>query len=153
MGYKIPRSVLVVIHNAEREVLLLERADVPGFWQSVTGSQERSEETMRETALRELQEETGIDVISNGLDLRDWNRVVTYEILPQWRHRYSPEITSNQEFQFDVCIPKSTVIRIASKEHLQFRWFDWREAMDQCFSPSNREAIRQLSSRYWKMGD
>lgn len=148
MGYKIPRSVLVVIHCAEREILLLERADVPGFWQSVTGSQNHFEETMKETAMRELQEETGIDVTAAGLDLRDWNQMITYEILPQWRHRYSPDVTHNQEYQFDVRISKSDAIRVAPEEHLQFRWFGWKEAMEQCFSPSNREAIRQLPNRF-----
>ena len=148
MGYKIPRSVLVVIHSAKREILLLERADVPGFWQSVTGSRDHMDESMRATASRELQEETGLDILSAGLDLRDWNQMVTYEILPQWRYRYAPEVLYNREYQFDVRVPQSVKIRIATKEHLQFRWFGWREAMDRCFSPSNREAIRQLPDRF-----
>ena len=55
--YKQPVSVLVVIYTAKLDVLLLERADHPGYWQSVTGSQEPGE-TLLETANRELVEET-----------------------------------------------------------------------------------------------
>ena len=40
MPPKIPQSVLVVIHTPALEVLLIERADAPGFWQSVTGSKD-----------------------------------------------------------------------------------------------------------------
>jgi dATP pyrophosphohydrolase len=60
--YKIPESVLVVIHTPEREVLLMERADRPGFWQSVTGSKDRPDEELFEVAVREVAEETGIRI-------------------------------------------------------------------------------------------
>src|SRR3546814_11532782 len=62
MAYKIPESVLVVIHTAALEVLLLERADKPGFWQSVTGSKDAIDEALQLTAIREVAEETGIVV-------------------------------------------------------------------------------------------
>ena len=58
--YKIPVSVLVVIHTPDMQVLLLERADHPGYWQSVTGSQNQGE-TLVQTAVREVAEETGLD--------------------------------------------------------------------------------------------
>jgi len=41
MNYKQPVSVLVLVHTIDLQVLLLERADRPGFWQSVTGSLDR----------------------------------------------------------------------------------------------------------------
>jgi dATP pyrophosphohydrolase len=43
MRYKIPVSTLVLVHTPALQVLLLERADFPGQWQSVTGSQEPGE--------------------------------------------------------------------------------------------------------------
>ena len=43
MAYKIPVSVLVIIHTRDRQVLLLERADHAGYWQSVTGSLNQGE--------------------------------------------------------------------------------------------------------------
>ena len=51
--------------RTDLDVLLLERADFPGYWQSVTGSQEPGE-TLAETAARELAEETGIDADACG---------------------------------------------------------------------------------------
>ncbi|MFN8961267.1 MAG: dihydroneopterin triphosphate diphosphatase, partial [Betaproteobacteria bacterium] len=45
-GYKIPESVLVVIHTASLDVRLLERVDHPGFWQSVTGSRATLDEPL-----------------------------------------------------------------------------------------------------------
>ena len=53
MGSKQPVSVLVVIHAMDGQALLIERADKPGYWQSVTGSRE-GDESLRDTALREL---------------------------------------------------------------------------------------------------
>ena len=97
---KIPESVLVVIHTAELEVLLIERADRPGYWQSVTGSKDAVGEPLAETAAREVAEETGIVVGSPEVppaNLRDWERSIEYEIYPMWRHRYAEGVTRNIE--------------------------------------------------------
>ena len=61
MSHKIPVSVLVVIHTLDLHVLVMERADHPGFWQSVTGSCDALDEPLTDTAHREVLEETGID--------------------------------------------------------------------------------------------
>lgn len=137
---KIPRSVLVVIHTPALEVLLLERADRPGFWQSVTGSLDAEDEPLLQTAWREVQEETGIA----GGELRDWALANVYEIYPHWRHRYAPGVTRNTEHVFGLTVPAGTPVRLAPREHLQYRWLPWREAADLCFSASNAEAILQL---------
>lgn len=144
---KIPESVLVVIHTDDRQVLLLERADKPGFWQSVTGSKDRLDEPLQETAIREVAEETGI-VIGSPLvplaNLRDWQLRNVYEIYPVWRHRYAPGVTHNTEHVFGLRVPQGTPVALAPREHLRYQWLEWREAADQCFSPSNAEAILQL---------
>lgn len=145
--YKIPESVLVVIHTADLQVLLLERADKPGFWQSVTGSKDTIEEPLRETAIREVMEETGILIGDQRVpagNLRDWQLSNVYEIYPVWRHRYAPGVTRNTEHVFGLTVPGDVPVMLAAREHLQFRWLSWREAADQCFSPSNAEAILQL---------
>jgi len=49
--HKVPISVLVVVHTPDLQVLLLERADHRGYWQSVTGSQNEGE-TLEQTAVR-----------------------------------------------------------------------------------------------------
>lgn len=139
--YKTPISVLVVIHTRDQQVLLLDRADHPGYWQSVTGSQNPGE-TLRETAIREVAEETGLD--ATQFELSDWNQQNVYEIYPQWRHRYAPGVTHNTEHVFGLNLPAPLPIRLAEREHLRYLWLPWLEAADKCFSPSNSQAIRSL---------
>ncbi|MFY9509833.1 MAG: dihydroneopterin triphosphate diphosphatase [Rubrivivax sp.] len=137
---KIPISVLVVIHTPALDVLLIERADKPGYWQSVTGSVDHVDEPLDHTARREVAEETGI---AGGL-LRDWGLRNVYEIYPVWRHRYAPGVTHNTEHVFGLTVPAGGVVTLNPREHLQHLWLPWREAADRCFSPSNAEAILQL---------
>lgn len=149
-AHKIPESVLVVIHTPELQVLLLERARQPDFWQSVTGSKDRLDESWRDTALREVAEETGIVVGGPGVPedaLQDWALENIYEIYPVWRHRYGPGVTHNTERVFSLCVPVGTPVQLAPSEHTQFAWLPWQEAADRCFSPSNAEAILQLPQR------
>ena len=143
-GNKQPVSVLVVIHSAALDVLLLERADHPGYWQSVTGSRDGGE-TLRETALREVGEETGLDAAR--YDLRDWQQQNEYEIYPHWRHRYPPGVTRNTEHVFSLQVPRDVDVRLAPREHLDYVWLPWQEAAAKVFSPSNRAAILQLPER------
>lgn len=145
--HKLPCSVLVVIHTLDREVLLLERADKPGFWQSVTGSKDRPDEALQETCIREVLEETGIAIGSAGVAraaLCDWGLENVYEIYPVWMHRYAPGITHNTEHVFGLTVPPDSAVTLNPREHLRFAWLPWREAADRCFSPSNAEAILQL---------
>lgn len=145
--YKIPESVLVVIHTPAREVLLIERADKPGYWQSVTGSKDTTDEPLVQTCIREVAEETGIEIGDGGVpaaDLRDWQLANVYEIYPVWRHRYAPGVTHNTEHVFGLTVPAGTPVRLNPREHLSHVWLPWREAADRCFSPSNAEAILHL---------
>lgn len=140
--WKIPESVLVVIHTPALEVLLIERADHPGFWQSVTGARETPDEPLLQAAVREVGEETGIVV---GLaDLRDWAVSNIYDIYPQWRGRYAPGVTRNTEHVFSLCVPRTTAVTLSPREHTACQWLPWLEAADQCFSASNAEAILML---------
>jgi dATP pyrophosphohydrolase len=146
-AFKIPESVLVVIHTPALEVLLIERADHPGFWQSVTGSRDALDEPLFETAMREVEEETGIAVGSAAVPssaLRDWGLRNVYELYPVWRHRYAPGVTHNTEHVFGLCVPAGTPVTLSPREHLQHVWLPWREAADRCFSPSNAEALLHL---------
>jgi len=141
---KIPVSTLVVIHTPALEVLLLERADHPGFWQSVTGSQDEGE-SLRDTAIREVLEETGID--ATRYPLEDWNLQNVYEIYPVWRHRYAPGVTHNTEHVFGLRVPEAVTVQVAPREHLAFAWMPWQEAAEKVFSWSNRKAILMLPER------
>ena len=144
MGFKQPVSVLVVIYTAALDVLLLERADFPGHWQSVTGSRD-GDETLRETVLREVGEETGLD--AGNFVLTDWQLQNEYEIYSKWRHRYPPGITQNTEHVFGLQLPQQHPVQLSPREHLRFQWLPWREAAEKVFSPSNRAAILQLPER------
>jgi len=141
MAFKLPESVLVVIHTAELDVLLIERAANPGFWQSVTGSREPDDPDLEATARRELMEETGLSVGT----LTDWRLTNRYEIWPQWRARYAPNVTHNVEHVFGFRVPQITVATLDPAEHRAQLWLPWSQAMEKVFSPTNRDAIGQLS--------
>lgn len=143
MAFKLPESVLVVVHTPALEVLLIERAANPGFWQSVTGSREPDDPDLEATARRELREETGL---SAGT-LTDWRLENRYEIWPQWRARYAPDVTHNTEHVFGFLVPEVTVATLDPKEHIAQMWLPWQQAMEKVFSPSNRDAIEQLPWR------
>lgn len=141
-SFKIPESVLVVIYTPALEVLLIERADQPGFWQSVTGSMDTLDEPLALTAAREVLEETGIS--ARREDFRDWALANVYEIYPVWRHRYAPGVTHNTEHVFSLCVPPGTAVTLSPREHSAWQWLPYREAADRCFSPSNAEAVLML---------
>lgn len=141
---KIPVSTLVVIHTPDLKVLVLERADHPGFWQSVTGSQHEGE-ALADTAIREVGEETGID--ARRFRLEEWNLSNVYEIYPVWRHRYAPGVTHNTEHVFGLEVPGEMPVALAPREHLSSQWLPWNEAADRVFSWSNRKAILMLPDR------
>jgi dATP pyrophosphohydrolase len=162
-SYKIPQSVLVVIHTVDLDVLMIERADRPGFWQSVTGSKDAVDEPWLKTAVREVAEETGITIVPTLPDaktgdearamvsvdhLQDWQLSNVYEIYPVWGYRYAPGVKHNTEHVFGLQVPRTIPVTLSPREHLQYLWLPWREAADKCFSASNAEAILQLPARY-----
>ena len=142
--FKIPVSTLVVVYTPSL-VLLIERADFAGHWQSVTGSQEPGE-SLVETATREVLEETGIDATRFG-GVADWRLCNFYEIFMKWRHRYPPGTTHNMEHVFGLQLPDQHPVRLTTAEHTSHCWLPRVEAAARCFSWSNREAIERLVER------
>lgn len=140
--FKIPQSVLVVIHTPALDVLLINRTDSPGHWQSVTGSLDFEDESYEEAAIREVREETGIDAAAGTL--ADWGLENVYDIYPRYLHRYAPGVTRNREHVFGLCVPAGTAVALNPREHTAWQWLPWRQAADTCFSPSNAEAILML---------
>ena len=142
---KIPISVLVVIYKANREVLLIERADRKDFWQSVTGSLDALDEDLALAAAREVFEETGIAVEQLPKNaLKSMHHQIDYEIYPEWRFRYAPGVTRNIEHWFALEVSESTQIKLSPREHVAYEWLPFIEAAKKCFSPSNGEAILKL---------
>ena len=145
MSAKLPVSVLVVIHTAALDVLLLERARRAGYWQSVTGSLEWLEEPLQDAARREVREETGIDAAAGRLER--WHVANAFEIYAHRRHRFAPGTTHNTEHVFSLRLPARVPVTLAPQEHRAQAWLPWREAAQKCFSWSNRDAIRMLPAR------
>jgi dATP pyrophosphohydrolase len=146
-SFKIPQSVLVVIHTPALDVLLIRRADAAGFWQSVTGSKDHLNESFSATAQREVLEETGIDCRDGSAlasKLIDWQLENVYEIYPRWRHRYAPGVTRNTEHLFGLEVPAASPVCLHPCEHTAYQWLPYQQAADACFSPSNAEAILML---------
>lgn len=142
--YKLPESVLVLVHTLDLQILLIERAAHPGFWQSVTGSLEAGEAPI-ETARRELMEETGIQAEAH--QLQDWHLSNRFEILERWRDRYAPGVTHNKEHVFSLCVPEARPVRLAPDEHRDQCWLPWQDAAKKCFSWTNKDAILMLPLR------
>jgi dATP pyrophosphohydrolase len=143
--FKTPISALVLIHTKDLQVLIMERADKAGFWQSVTGSLEKGE-TPIQAAVREVHEETGLNAIQ--YDLQDWQASNIYEIYPHWRHRYAPGVIENKEYLFGLELPSNVPIKLAPNEHLRYEWVDWREAAKRVFSWTNVDALKRLGERH-----
>ncbi|MGQ0443052.1 MAG: dihydroneopterin triphosphate diphosphatase [Methylophilaceae bacterium] len=142
---KTPISALVLIHTEDLQVLLMERTDKAGFWQSVTGSVE-ADETPAQAAIREVFEETGLDALQ--YDFQDWQASNVYEIYPHWRHRYAPGVVENTEHLFGLTLPKKLPVKLAVDEHLRYEWVDWRAAATRVFSWTNIDALKRLGERH-----
>jgi dihydroneopterin triphosphate diphosphatase len=149
MIYKIPISVLVVIYTADKQVLLIERANKfaqpTGLWQSVTGSLDSVDETPLDAAHREVMEETGIDSHHSSCVLHDWQQQNTYALRPEWLHRYAPGVQHNTEHVFALQVPVGTVVRLNPQEHVAYQWLHASAAVALCFSATNAQALRRLS--------
>ncbi len=142
MNYKQPESVLVVIYaRSSGKVLMLQRRDDPDFWQSVTGSLEGGESPLHAT-LREVKEETGIDICGENLNLHDCQRYIEFELFEQFRSRYAPGTTHNKEHWFSLVLPQERDLVIT--EHHAWRWLDAVKAARLTKSWNNRQAIKEL---------
>jgi len=144
-AYKIPRSVLVVIHTSDLQVLMMERAGWKDFWQSVTGSVASESEPLRDTAVREVREETGLDALR--YELRDWGIENRFEIFKKHQSRYAPGVTHNTEHVFSLAVPAPVPVSLDPDEHLSYKWLPWREAAAITISWTNRDAILALPRR------
>jgi dATP pyrophosphohydrolase len=138
--FKRPESVLVAVYTAAGDVLLLERREPHGWWQSVTGSLEPGE-SPREAAIRELREETGL--VADGLvDLELSHR---FTIAPAWQHKFAPGVTENLEHAFALALPGRAEVRLDPAEHCNHAWLPLPAAIGRASSWSNRAVLELLA--------
>lgn len=140
--YRRPESVLVVIYNLDEEVLLLERCQPAGYWQSVTGSLEWAE-SAEACAKRELLEETGI--VATPLNTGMVNH---FKIMPEFkregRDAYAPGVNENIEYVFSVQLNQAISPVLSISEHTRYAWLDAETAKAWCFSSTNAQAIARI---------
>lgn len=137
--FKRPESVLVLVYTRDGQVLLLERQQPEGFWQSVTGSLNWDETDPLQAAIRELREETGIIAEPRATGLEN-----VFPILPEWRYRYHPEVTENRETVFALQLDSQCKIQLNAEEHRRYEWLEPSAAMQRCSSWTNSQAIELL---------
>lgn len=138
--YRRPESVLVVIYTIAGDVLLLERQQPRGYWQSVTGGL-HWDETPLQAARREVSEETGLE---SGQRLRDCGYRNRFEILPAWRSRYAPQVRANTEYVFSIELPERLPVTLNPPEHREAQWLPAAQAALRASSWTNRIAIQRL---------
>jgi dihydroneopterin triphosphate diphosphatase len=139
-SFRRPESVLVIIHTAALECLLLERVEPAGFWQSVTGTLDW-DETPAAAAAREVREETGLDPAR----LRDASVTRRFPILPAWRARYAPDVTENTEHLWYLELPEREPVTLDPAEHRAYRWLPLDFAIEAATSWTNREGLERLA--------
>lgn len=135
-----PESVLVVVHTAALEVLLLKRREPFSFWQSVTGSL-AGDECHASAAARELLEETGFG--TEGA-LMDTGVCREFTIDPRWVSRYAAGVTTNREHAWTYCLPSQRDVALCAAEHTEYCWVALDKAIDMVWSWTNKEALQSL---------
>lgn len=138
--YKNPNSILLIIFTTKFKVLLLKKNSKRDLWQSVTGSIELGEDPY-DTALRELQEETGINKQKSDLIFDDLSH--KFMIYSEWIDRYKESTYSNKEYIFSLKLNDEVSVNL-SKEHSSYKWVDLNEAIHLVFSWTNKAALKAI---------
>lgn len=120
---------------------MLQRDDDPSFWQSVTGTLETHEQPIQ-TAVREVEEETGIDIERSEYHVNDCRQANQYEIRSLWAYRYPPGTKYNTEYVFSVEVKGNETIRLT--EHLSYEWLSREKAIERVWSDTNKQAIERF---------
>lgn len=139
-----PFKTLIFLYLRDNQEILyavLRRRD-NGFWQPVTGCGEVGE-TSRQTAERELFEETGINPEGRMVDL-EFSCDVPVEIAFEHNH-WGPDLTHVPQHVFALETPGSELT--LSSEHSEYRWVPFDEAVEFFTLPANRDALVELNRR------
>ena len=120
---------VVVLHTTNNNTNLLKlqtKADRGEFWQNVTGSIEGSE-SWEQGALRELEEETGLNGVLTQLDL-------VYKFHDRWKRDVEERVFLAQV--------QSDHVRLCEQEHQAHEWKNISEVTENDFGhKSNYESF------------
>ena len=142
----VPRSesirlVKVMMHDGQRVLLLHRRPERGNFWQPITGSIEEGEQP-RDTARRELAEETGQDGDPEPIDLEQSFMIESHFL----EAKHPPPIIAT-ETAFVVEVAAGMPIRMDTAEHDDYGWFTFAEAYERIRWSDDREALEKVESR------
>jgi len=124
-------GVKALIFNEKNKMLLLERhhQSKKMYWDIPGGRVQRGESLM-ETLMREVKEETGFTIEPLELLQNIWTKT---------EHKYNYQVF----LVIYVCKIKSGKIKIADNETADYGWFTMKEALKLDFLPLNKEIIQQ----------
>lgn len=129
-------GVIVVLKEEQCKFLILEREETKDDWTFAKGHKEEGE-TPKETAIRELEEETGITKIEI-LDLPLIHE--EYEIIRQGEKR----LKVNDYF---VGFVKDKNVKIAKEEIQSYKWTTFEEALN-AFQHKSRKQVLKEAQKY-----
>ena len=124
--------IIFKVTNGEPLFLLLKRApDRGGFWQPVTGGIEKGED-FKESALREMEEETGISEPIKILE-----NIHYFEFEPNGGHGWA------KEYVFGIQVSEDAEA-VISPEHTHQKWCTLNEALDLLKYETNKVGFRKI---------
>ncbi len=134
------QAILYRLNKKSYEFLVLKRVpEKKGFWQPITGGKKEGER-IKDALYREINEEAGIkeEEILNSKEVHSFN----------WsaNDRDKPETKINfKEYAFGVEVNSKSRISL-SKEHEEYKWMPYEEALSLIYHETNKESLRRLNN-------
>lgn len=128
---KKEKSCGAIIIDKENRILLIKHNQ--GHWAFPKGHTE-AKETERETALREVYEETGLNI---EIDT-DTKEITTY----------SPEKGVIKDVIYFLGFPKEDKVKLQESEVCDFLWAPYQTCLKQITFPNDKEVLKKIYAKY-----
>lgn len=142
---RAPLQVLVILYKKEKDEILygIGLRSTRNIWQFVAGGAE-DKETPIEAAIRELSEETGINIKEEDLIVLDSKTTIPV-VNVTGTYTWGKDVFVIPEYAFAV---DATSFQIKlSNEHTEFKWLEYNKAMDILTYDSNKTALWELNEK------
>lgn len=142
---RAPLQVLVILYKKEKDEILygIGLRSTRNIWQFVAGGAE-DKETPIEAAIRELSEETGINIKEEDLIVLDSKTTIPV-VNVTGTYTWGKDVFVIPEYAFTV---DATNFQIKlSNEHTEFKWLEYNKAMDILTYDSNKSALWELNEK------